>query len=171
MTVVEGWMAGKYYATTPTSTDLAQKVLDILADGISINTTAAILSPTAINLKPEVMGNKTEGALLLMLSEFFGIDYVTRRAEGFKAKRGDKLFTFSSARKRMTVIQKLDKNCRVYSKGAAEVMVNICSHYITHTGEIKVLDKTVKQEVMGIISSMASNSLRALALTHRLEYI
>eukprot|EP01041_Mallomonas_annulata_P003293 gene3293-6525_t len=167
MTVVEGWVAGEFYPNTPTPIKLTKNVQEIIADGIAINTTAALLAPDNINAKPEVMGNKTEGALLLMLLDQFNIDYVTRRAEGFKAKRGDKLFTFSSARKRMTVIQKLEKNCRVYSKGAAEVMVSICDRYITADGEIKPLNDTIRKEVNRIINAMAANSLRALALTHR----
>lgn len=167
MTVVEGWMAGKHYPKTPTPQELSAKVVEILADGIAVNTTAALLAPSAPGMKPEVMGNKTEGALLLMLSEEFGIDYVTRRAEGFKAKRGDVLFTFSSARKRMTVVQKLETTGRVYSKGAAEVMVGICDKYITSSGEVKALDDATRKSIATVISSMASNSLRALALTHR----
>mmetsp|Transcript_22674 Transcript_22674/g.22874 ORF Transcript_22674/g.22874 Transcript_22674/m.22874 type:complete len:1042 (-) Transcript_22674:604-3729(-) len=167
MTVVEGWIAGKHYRKAPTPTDMSPSLIEILANGISINTTAALLAPDSEGAKPEVMGNKTEGALLLMLLENFGVDYVTRRAEGFKAKRGDKLFTFSSARKRMTVLQKLEKDCRVYSKGAAEVMVSICTRYITSSGQIVPFDDATRANVSKVISEMASNSLRALALTHR----
>ena len=49
-----------------------------------------------------VSGSKTEGAMLLMVSSSFGVDYAPIRASSFNASRGDRLFTFSSARKRMS---------------------------------------------------------------------
>lgn len=165
MTVVQGWVAGKIYDQVPTPSGLDQKVVENLAENISINTTAALMVK---NFVTEVHGSKTEGALLIMLKDQFDIDYISRRAKGFDARRGDKLFTFTSARKRMSVVQnKGDGNARVYTKGAAEVIVSLCVKYITATGEVKELDDETRKIVNGKISSMAANALRALALAHR----
>jgi len=160
MTVVEGWIAGKHYESTPTPDGLHQSLIDYLADGIAVNTTAALLGD-------EVYGNKTEGALLIMLDKQFGQDYKVRRPEGFKAKRGDKLLTFSSARKRMTVIQNLKDVCRVYTKGAAEVMVGLCTKYSGADGKAKEFDNATRLSVLRRIESMGKNSLRAIVLAHR----
>ena len=70
-----------------------------------MNSTASLLKDPSGKLPTEVLGNKTEGALLLLLaSNDFQVDYAVKRAEGFDAKRGDKMFTFSSERKRMSVL-------------------------------------------------------------------
>ena len=168
MTVVEGWFAGKFFDRAPCAEDLDSRVINYLSEGIAINTTAALLyAPGAPKGAPEVYGNKTEGALLIMMVDNFNVDYTHRRAEGFKVKRGDKLMTFSSARKRMSVIQNLESGCRVYSKGAAEVMVDLCSSYTTSNGSAKPLDKKTKAEVLERIESMGHRALRALALCHR----
>ena len=70
----------------------------------SVNSTASLLKDPSGKLPTEVLGNKTEGALLLLLANEFQVDYAVKRAEGFDAKRGDKMFTFSSERKRMSVL-------------------------------------------------------------------
>jgi magnesium-transporting ATPase (P-type) len=77
-----------------------------------------------------VGGSKTEGALLLMLKSVFDVDYAPIRASSFDVRRGDRLFTFSSERKRMSVLMvngtKKDSGVS-YTKGAAEVVVGCCT--------------------------------------------
>jgi len=60
------------------------------------------------------------GALLMMISDNLDADYVTLRAL-FDSSRGDQLLTFSSLRKRMTVLLlngKDGKSGISYTKGA-----------------------------------------------------
>ena len=63
----------------------------------------------------------------MMLKLQFKQDYVPLRAL-FDSSRGDKLITFSSARKRMTVILvKTNKTGISYTKGAAEIILEKCN--------------------------------------------
>ena len=99
--------AGALHRAAPTRGALPADLLNHLSVGISVNSTAVLLAPATGGGggdEPVVSGSKTEGALLLMLRGGLGVDYVPVRAASFDASRGDRLFTFSSARKRMTVL-------------------------------------------------------------------
>jgi P-type Ca2+ transporter type 2C len=164
MTVVEAWIGGNYFDTAPTADDIAEVVVDLLADGISVNTTAILVEGES---GAEVVGNKTEGALLMFLKKQLGRDYAEVREIGFSSERGDKLITFSSQRKCMSVVQNYPSVHRVLCKGAAEVLLAKCVSYITPTGAAKKLTKKVIAEIDDVIADMAKNALRVVALAHR----
>ena len=117
-------MGGKYRPTAPSKSDLSPDALEVLCSAISVNSTAVLIRGSESG-EVIVSGSKTEGALLLMLSTSFGVDYGPIRASSFDARRGDRLFTFSSARKRMSVlmVNGKKKSGISYTKGAAEVIV------------------------------------------------
>lgn len=165
MTVVEAWIGGDYFDTAPTADDVDDVVIDLLADGISVNTTAVLVSGEGG--KDEVVGNKTEGALLMLLKNQLGRDYTQLREYGFVSERGDKLITFSSQRKCMSVVQNHSDTHRVLCKGAAEVLLARCNSYILPNGSEKKLTKKVIAEIHEVIESMAKHALRVVALAHR----
>lgn len=70
-------------------------------------------------------------------------NYWELRVQRMDPKRGDRLFPFSSHRKRMTALIHGsvcggggDGEQRVYSKGAAEIVLASCTHQTTAAGEI-----------------------------------
>ena len=132
MTVVEGWVGGKYRSRAPLKGDLCPEALEVLCTAISVNSTAVLINSKE-SREVIVSGSKTEGAMLLMVSSSFGVDYAPIRASSFNASRGDRLFTFSSARKRMSVLMvngSKKKSGVSYTKGAAEVIVACSTRYI-----------------------------------------
>lgn len=92
---------------------------DILAEGIAVNSTAQLdLSDT----KPQVLGNPTEGALLLWLRKR-GVNYLDIRE---KAARLEEL-PFSTERKYMaTVVRSASGKVILYVKGAPEIVFGMC---------------------------------------------
>ena len=131
MTVVEGWVGGKYRSRAPLKGDLCPEALDVLCTAVSVNSTAVLINSKE-SKEIIVSGSKTEGAMLLMLSSSFGVDYAPIRAASFNASRGDRLFTFSSARKRMSVLMvngSKKKSGVSFTKGAAEVIVACSTRY------------------------------------------
>lgn len=92
---------------------------DILAEGIAVNSTAQLdLSDT----KPQVLGNPTEGALLLWLRKR-GVNYLDIRE---KAARLEEL-PFSTERKYMaTVVRSASGKVILYVKGAPEIVFAMC---------------------------------------------
>ena len=141
---------------------------------------------------PLVSGSKTEGALLMMIASSFGQDYIPIRATCFDASLGDRLFTFSSARKCMTALlasgSKQPPKSKAtntvspltmvpgvgqegvgvaYTKGASEVILKRCVSYTAQNGQVFPLIASVRKDVESAIALMARNALRTVALAHR----
>ena len=92
---------------------------DLVYQGIAVNTTAYL--QVEDGKQPTVLGNPTEGALLLWLYEQ-GIDYRTlKEAVTYEAE-----LPFSTERKLMAVVVASDKGRFLYVKGAPEVVFGKC---------------------------------------------
>jgi len=170
MTVVEAWVCGKSFVTAPRADQLPSEVVEFIAEGASVNSTVNVVMGKNGEL-PTVNGNKTEGALVMMVGTQLGQDYVSLRTR-FNATRGDRLFTFSSARKRMSVVLVNGqhggaKSGICYTKGAAEIIVESCDHYIDAKGAEKPITNAIREQILTAIKGMAKNALRAIALSHR----
>jgi magnesium-transporting ATPase (P-type) len=203
MTVVRGWVQGEVYGDKSNSgaskrmaemSRLSRKTIDFLCEGISVNSTANLLPPDSAGIVT-VAGNKTEGALLVLIQELFQSNYAALRAH-FDASRGDRLFTFSSARKRMSVLllhgnalgsstgskptPTLSSNQRysnsgssgangvLYTKGAAEMILQLASKYTDAKGNECPLTNDVRMAAGAAIEAMARDALRTVAVAHRI---
>lgn len=92
---------------------------EIIYEGIALNTTAQL---DLSYQKPRVIGNPTEGALLLWLHDK-GIDYLKLRSE---VSTVDEL-PFSTERKYMaTVVRTVTGKKILYLKGAPEIVFSLC---------------------------------------------
>ena len=92
---------------------------DILFEGIAVNSTAQLDLSDA---KPQVLGNPTEGALLLWLRKR-GVNYLDIRE---KAARLEEI-PFSTERKYMaTVVKSASGKVILYVKGAPEIVFAMC---------------------------------------------
>lgn len=92
---------------------------DLVYQGIAVNTTAYL--QVEDGKQPAVLGNPTEGALLLWLYEK-GIDYRTLK----EAVTYEDELPFSTERKLMAVVVASDKGRFLYVKGAPEVVYGKC---------------------------------------------
>lgn len=180
MTVVKGVFANKEYGdTSPESSvvcDISKDASEIILECIATCSTARILAPEqgASNSRPQVVGNKTEAALLLLAqSNFFGNDdYSSRRAEAnFGKADGSRIFPFSSLRKRMSVLVNKDgdSDWTLYHKGAGEIVLKDCTYYLDENGSEREITDSKRKELEKTISSYASQALRCVALAHRLN--
>ena len=93
----------------------------LFLEGMAVNSTAQLDLSAA---KPQVLGNPTEGALLLWLKER-GADYAELRE---KASRIEEL-PFSTERKYMaTVVKSSNDKTLLYVKGAPEIIFGMCKN-------------------------------------------
>eukprot|EP00033_Pygsuia_biforma_P001600 GCRY01001801.1.p1 GENE.GCRY01001801.1~~GCRY01001801.1.p1 ORF type:complete len:1034 (+),score=309.33 GCRY01001801.1:1287-4388(+) len=138
-------------------------VQHLLTEGACINSKA--YEVVEENGKKSYVGSQTEGALLTLCTKL-GVDYKVVREKLEIVK----LLAFSSARKRMSTIVKLDTEegtkYRVYCKGASEIILDRCSHYLNQHGETVALNPQKRTEFKGQITSMASKALRTLCLAY-----
>jgi Ca2+ transporting ATPase len=80
-----------------------------------------------------------------------------------------KLFEFTSERKSMTTVTKADKGVhKIYSKGAAEIILPNCTSTYSNDGQIKPFSKEDMEKVQNVvIKPMQDESLRILCLASR----
>ena len=94
---------------------------DVLSEGIAVNSTAQL---DLSNEKPSVLGNPTEGALLLWLYER-GVNYATLRENATKVEE----LPFTTERKYMaSVVKSVTGKTILYVKGAPEIVFGMCKN-------------------------------------------
>mmetsp|Transcript_1653 Transcript_1653/g.5749 ORF Transcript_1653/g.5749 Transcript_1653/m.5749 type:complete len:1123 (-) Transcript_1653:239-3607(-) len=223
----------------PRLKDTDESLAEILVDSIAVNTNADLIKPTKANDDDakkgffarlfggkkkaeaqtntnddaeEVTGNKTEGALLLLVNDVLGYkrredkrklklitvanedgtettieqlkvgySYV-REVEYEEAGLKVRQWPFNSSKKRMSTLVKTRKgqNLRLYTKGASEKILEICTHFINDAGERVQFEedsdsvlstenemKTKRYFLKNVIEKMASKGYRTLCLGYR----
>jgi len=150
--------------------DLVAAVKQLVAENACINRIAYLIyrdAAGAVLHRPTIIGNKTEGALMLMARQW-GFDCDALKETSFSEKAGDKIFSFNSQKKRSTcVFHRQDGSVRLLCKGAAEWVLRDCSHLTLRDGTAGVMDEAKRHEVEEHISAMANRALRTLVLAHK----
>ena len=170
MTVVEGFFADRKYSQSEfISPSISNPAKEIIAENVCINRLAYLVYEDAKGdtlAAPNVIGSKTEGALMIMAMNW-GFDYGIVRDRCFNEDRGDRLFSFDSSKKRSSaVIKRADGTFRVYVKGATEWVLKDCTFYLTKDGSEATLDPSKREEIEAHILDMANNALRTLCIAH-----
>ncbi|MDO4932681.1 MAG: cation-translocating P-type ATPase [Prevotellaceae bacterium] len=126
---------------------------DIIAEGIAVNSTAH-LDFTDTN-KMSVLGNPTEGALLLWLYNN-GINYVSIKNN---VKYIDEI-PFSTERKYMaTLIEKLSGEKVLYVKGAPEIVYSLCN---------STCNNIAKEAIDSELTEYQNQAMRTLGFAYRI---
>ncbi|XP_044144208.1 plasma membrane calcium-transporting ATPase 4 isoform X2 [Bufo gargarizans] len=169
MTVVQAYVCGTNYRQIPDPEALNPKMLDLLVNGISINSayTSKILPPEKEGGLPRQVGNKTECALLGFVLDLKQ-DYQAVRNE-IPEEKLYKVYTFNSVRKSMsTVLSESGGGFRMYSKGASEIVLRKCTKILDQGGEVCPFKTRDRDEmVKKVIEPMACEGLRTICLAYR----
>uniref|UniRef100_A0A1D1Y7D9 Calcium-transporting ATPase n=1 Tax=Anthurium amnicola TaxID=1678845 RepID=A0A1D1Y7D9_9ARAE len=175
MTVVKGLVGfGKFDEEQKNKwkNDVVSSTYDILIQGITINSTA--FEDRLEDGKIDFVGSKTECALL-DFAKSFGVSYKEIRSTIKPAK----IYPFASERKTMTTIIKLSSagpshgkapatgDYRVHVKGASEIVLGSCSHYVDAGGKIQKLENESRQQFKMCITEFAGEALRTICLAYR----
>lgn len=119
--------------------------------------------------KWKIKGDPTEAALLVAAAKA-GLNKVELDQKYPRLTE----IPFSSERKRMTILSKLEANSSsfpvkgliAFSKGAPEVILGSCTK-IFLDGEIRSLSPEIRQLIVGKVREMADQALRVMALSFR----
>ncbi len=104
----------------------------------------------------KVAGDPTEAALLVV-AEKAGMEETPERVEEMP---------FNSDRKRMSVLVRKEGQLYVYTKGAPDQIIEVCTHALR--GEDKVaLDENLKEEIKDQINQFSKEALRVLAFAYK----
>jgi Ca2+ transporting ATPase len=149
-------------ANFDTSTFLRNKKTEgLVAQAVSVNTAGTIQDAGA-----------TELAML---------KFIKRCGVNFEAVREKYLgpqfmrFQFDSSRKRMSTVIDLTSDessetgygKRIHTKGASEIILGTCTHYINEQGEKVVLDDRMQQQLGQTITTYAKMALRTIAFAYK----
>lgn len=135
-------------------------IKEIIAEGIAANSTAHLDEGTN---GVKVLGNPTEGALLLWLADQ-GVDYAELRNRAHVVEQ----LTFSTERKYMaTVVDSPLLNHRVvYVKGAPEYVMNFCSQMVTAQGLVPM--ESSRPAVEAKLLQYQNQAMRTLGFAYAL---
>eukprot|EP00002_Diphylleia_rotans_P038102 TRINITY_DN8611_c0_g1_i1.p1 TRINITY_DN8611_c0_g1~~TRINITY_DN8611_c0_g1_i1.p1 ORF type:complete len:705 (-),score=160.86 TRINITY_DN8611_c0_g1_i1:207-2321(-) len=160
MTVVQMWFSGHKYDTVPQVESVPEEFAHLFMEAVSTNSNANIR--VLPNGKIEYIGNKTECALLLQCASWNG-DYLKIR----ESAQVEQFYAFSSERKRMSVLLASDNGKRrLYTKGASEMVLELCSTYVADNGKIRELNEELRQNITKVIDSMANQALRTICIAY-----
>ena len=122
----------------------------VICEGIAVNSTAQLDTSKDV---PEVLGNPTEGALLLWLRQR-GVDYAELKA---RVKVAEEL-PFSTERKYMATVVKDAQGRRIiYAKGAPEIIYGLCA-------DTAGVDK---KEIDALLAAYQNQAMRTLGLAYQ----
>jgi Ca2+-transporting ATPase len=187
MTVISAYFGGTFYkqGSLPKYDELNTNMTTHIIRGISINSTAdlgekeIILKqyPSLIDkmcckklrekktIEPTVIGNPTEGAMLKLVNQSWG--------QHFEAVRKDPTIpvvhriSFSSKRKRMSTIVQFNGEYVLYNKGAAEIIVKLCTKIMDGNGNIVEFTGDKRSEILSQVEEIAKLGQRTICLAFK----
>ncbi|PIN21458.1 Calcium-transporting ATPase [Handroanthus impetiginosus] len=154
MKVTKFWQ-GKESIEGMNYTVIASNVLELLRQGIGLNTTGSVYK-SKTNL--EFSGSPAEKAILsrAVLELNMDMEALKRDCNILHVE------AFNSAKKRSGILMKKveDDTFHVHWKGAAEMILAMCSHYYDLEGNMKALSDQERMTFDQIIQGMAANPCR-----------
>lgn len=142
----------------------APRILEFLQQGVALNTTGVVYIPYQGGV-PEISGSPTEKAILSWAIKELSMDMETIKQSCSVLQ----VESFNSNKKRSGVMMRKesDGTIHVHSKGAAEIILSMCSYYYTTSGTKLEMDEDARRRIGLIIEGMAASSLRCIAFAHR----
>lgn len=166
MTVTEFWQGNiKKFDVEAKTYIMSENIPDKKAADLFLQACACNTSGTSKE------ANATEKAILKMLDKF-ECDYQEMRDKHLKEPFVR--FPFTSRRKKMgSILTAIDDNeyrydKRLHVKGAAEIVLGTCSHYIAADGSRKELTNEMKDDIItNVIETFARDALRTICLAYK----
>ncbi len=130
----------------------------LLAEGMALCSDAKIAEGEA-----QAVGEPTEAALVNYAAHKYKMPSYMLDAE--HPREGEA--PFDSLRKMMSVVVKDGDSHRQYTKGANEIVLSLCTHYLDENGEIKPMTEKYRITVNAKAKEFADRALRVLGLAYR----
>ncbi|XP_074322169.1 calcium-transporting ATPase 12, plasma membrane-type-like [Apium graveolens] len=145
-------------------TSIASSIIELFHQGVGLNTTGSVYKSDS-GSELEFSGSPTEKAILSWA-------VLDLHMEMDELKRSSKLLSveaFNSEKKRSGILMKKngDNSMHVHWKGAAEMIIAMCSHYYDSLGNMNALDDTEREKLNRLVQGMAASSLRCIAFAHK----
>ncbi|PON51266.1 P-type ATPase [Parasponia andersonii] len=164
MKVIQFWLGQEHIKSKPCINVIGRNVCELFRQGVGLNTTGNIYEPVSVS-ELELTGSPTEKAILSWGIEDLGMDLEKMKTD-FEVLH---IEAFNSEKKRSGVLvrKNADSTIHVHWKGAAEMVLEMCSRYHERDGTIEFLHEGARSEIKKIIEGMAASSLRCIAFAYR----
>ena len=147
---------------TGTLTQNKMTIVDYFGeDEKRLATGMALCSDAELDNDGQVTGEPTEAALVVWANKLGLPKYELK----VKYPRSGEA-PFDSMRKMMSTVHSVDGRFVQYTKGAPDVIIGICSHYLKD-GKAVLITEEYKQKILQANKAMADNALRVLACAER----
>eukprot|EP00268_Persea_americana_P002400 TRINITY_DN10723_c0_g1_i5.p1 TRINITY_DN10723_c0_g1~~TRINITY_DN10723_c0_g1_i5.p1 ORF type:complete len:983 (+),score=193.35 TRINITY_DN10723_c0_g1_i5:474-3422(+) len=162
MEVTEFWLGGE--AVNEDTSAISPNILELLHQGVGLNTSGCAFRPNSTSM-PEISGSPTEKAILSWAVHKLGIDM----EKLMKSCNIQQVENFNSEKKRSGILMNRigDKSIHVHWKGAAEMILAMCSGHFGMDGAPKDIDEVTMMKYKKIIKGMADQSLRCIAFAYK----
>ncbi|KAK4339516.1 hypothetical protein RND71_040978 [Anisodus tanguticus] len=159
MQVTEFWLGKEMIMTS----QIAPEVLELLQEASCLNTTGDVY--TTPSGPPEISGGPTEKAILSWSVTNLLVDFNELKQE-YQILHVE---VFNSQKKRSGVLITKSSTGKVHThwKGAAEMILAMCSTYYVKSGIVAPIDHEERKELELKIKYMASKSLRCIAFAYK----
>lgn len=143
---------------------ISPSILELFYQGVGLNTTGTVCRSASGSI-PEFSGSPTEKAILSWAVLELGM-VMEKMKQGYTILHVE---TFNSEKKRsgVSIKRKGDDTVHVHWKGAAEMILAMCSQYYDSDGLIKSMEETGRRKFEQIIQGMAASSLRCIAFAYK----
>ncbi|KAM5552860.1 hypothetical protein ABKV19_025201 [Rosa sericea] len=162
MKVAKFWIGEKPVEKAYSS--ISSCLLSLIQEGVAMNTTGCA-SRHISGSGFEFSGSPTEKAILSWASEELHMDM--ERLKNNSVIQDVEAFNSHKKRSGILIKRKIDNTMQVHWKGAAEVILAMCTSYHNASGHIKDMDDDAKEKLEHIIQGMAAGSLRCIAIAHK----
>ncbi|GMJ02636.1 auto-inhibited Ca2+ ATPase 13 [Hibiscus trionum] len=161
MKVTKFWLAQEEGAT---ASSISPFVVDLIHQGVALNTTGSVYRASS-GAELEFSGSPTEKAILSWAVMEMKMDMEKMK----KSCSIIQVEAFNSQKKRSGVLigRNDDDTVHLHWKGAAEMILAMCSTYYDASGVVKDLNHDERTKFEQIIQGMAASSLRCIAFAHR----
>jgi len=167
MTVTKMWVNGTIYNVTGSGYD-PQGTFEINKKLANPEPLYPLLKIGALcnnakfeNKQRDVLGDPTEAALIISAEKAGHFPEELNRSE----PRVDEI-PFSSERKMMTTIHKTKKITVSYTKGAPDVIIELCDKILIN-GKVIRLNRDIKKEILKQNEEFATQALRVLGMAYK----
>ncbi|KAK9930939.1 hypothetical protein M0R45_018241 [Rubus argutus] len=163
MKVTKFWL-GKESIAEEAYSSISTYVHNLIQEGVAMNTTGSVYRPNS-NSDIEISGSPTEKAILTWAAHYSKMDMekVVKSCSILHVE------AFNSQKKRSGVLikRKTNNTIHVHLKGAAEMILAMCTSYYNASGLVEDMDDNVKRNFEQTIQGMAASSLRCIAFAHK----
>ena len=159
MTVTRFWL-GQQPVEEGSYSSVASHVVGLIQEGVALNTIGSVYKAKDSD-EYEFTGSPTEKAILSWAVMELNME-MEQQKQNCKILHAE---AFNSKKKRSGVLirKKRDNTIHVHWKGAAEMVLKMCSSYYDASGIVKDIDGDAKLKFEEIIQGMAVGSLRCIA--------